>query len=90
MNQLPARRTGLNEQRIGDEVYIFAAGGERLAVLNAVAMLVWSLCDGMHDRADMVSVLRDIFPETPVPVLETDLHACLDTFQQEGLLQPPS
>ena len=63
MNSHPRKREGLTEQRIGDELYLFAPNGEKLIVLNATSMLIWSLCDGDHGLTEMTTALHDIFRE---------------------------
>ncbi len=86
MNSHPRKREGLTEQRIGDELYLFAANGEKLTVLNATAMLIWSLCDGDHGLTEMTAVLQDIFRDVSPRELREDIEQSLAQFQREGLL----
>ncbi len=82
----PTKPSGISEQRVGDELYIYAADGETLTVLNGVAMLIWSMCDGAHQTGDMVAVLSDIFPDMDADPLRRDVQECLDAFRGKGLL----
>ncbi len=86
MTKNPTKQSGVGEQRVGDELYVYAADGETLAVLNGVAMLIWSMCDGAHHAADMVAVLGDIFPDMDRDALRRDIGECLDGFRGKGLL----
>ncbi len=82
----PIKRSEVSEQRVGDELYLYASDGETLTVLNGVAMLIWSMCDGAHTPNDMVQVLRDIFPDVDAGTLHRDIQECLDGFVEKGLL----
>ncbi len=82
----PTKPSGISEQRVGDELYIYAADGETLTVLNGVAMLIWSMCDGAHQTDDMVHLLRDIFPDMDQDTLRQDMENCLNAFRDKGLL----
>lgn len=84
----PIRTEGIRAQRIGDELFLHGADGETLTVLNATAMMIWSLCDGDHDVAAMTEVLADIHPETDRGNLAADIETCLGQFKRDGLIQP--
>ena len=82
----PLKRSEVSEQRVGDELYLYASDGETLTVLNGVAMLIWSMCDGTHTPGHMAHVLQDIFPDVDADALHRDIQECLDGFREKGLL----
>ncbi len=86
MKNCPTRQVGLSEQRIGDELYVYGANGETLFVLNATAMLIWSLCDGTHSETDMLARLCDLYPDIKPGVLRNDLEDSLRGFREKGLI----
>ncbi len=90
MTMNPAKPFGISEQRVGDELYVYAADGETLTVLNGVAMLIWSMCDGGHAVDDMVHVLRDIFPDMDADLLRRDVQECLDALESDTGILPVS
>lgn len=84
--QHPRKKSGIDEQRIGDELYLYGPGGETLSVLNTTAMMVWSLCDGAHTVSDMAEVLEDIVDAPARSELERDIRECLDELRTKNLL----
>ena len=90
MNKHPRKREGITEQQIGDELYLFGTDGEKLTVLNATSMLIWSLCDGAHGLTEMTNVLQDIFADASANEVSTDINECLRLFQKQGILQEAS
>lgn len=85
MNDTPIKQDAVSEQRIGDELYIYGAGGETLTVLNTVAMCIWSLCDGTHTEAEMLELLHELYPDIETGSLREDIAHCLHEFRDNGL-----
>lgn len=86
MNANPRKINKLREQRIGDELYVYGSGGETLIVLNTVAMLIWSLCDGEHDIPAMTDILADVFPDEDASSLRQDIEHTLRGFAEKDIL----
>lgn len=84
--QQPRKIDRIDEQRIGDELYLYGTDGEKLTVLNSTAMLIWSLCDGTHSVEDMVDVINDILPEVPGSELADDIQQTLAGLSQKKLI----
>lgn len=87
MNVTPRKQPDIREQRIGDEVYLSTADGKTMTVLNTVAMLIWSLCDGMHTAPDMLNILCELYPHIDPDTLDRDIQDCLREFRANGLLR---
>lgn len=85
----PTRRSGLTENLTGQDLFIYDGDGQELTVLNRTALMIWSLCDGDHDRDQMLEVMSGIFPEAPADTLATDLDRCLRDFREKALLASP-
>lgn len=86
MKKHPLKRSDIRDQRIGDELYLTAADGETLTVLNAAAQLIWSLCDGTHSEDDIVKALHRNYPDMDQDTLREDLTTCLAGFRQKKLM----
>ena len=86
MMHYPKTIQEIDEQRIGDELFIYGSNGEKLTVLNSTAMLIWSLCDGTHTVDDMVTVIHDIIPETDEIGLKEDIIQTVSGLSQKHLI----
>ena len=82
----PRKKDDHQEQRIGDELYLYGKDGEKLVVLNATAMLIWSFCDGTHSINDMVDELKNIHSEVDQAELRKDIEQTVQTLLRKNLI----
>jgi hypothetical protein len=59
-------------------------------VLNLTALIMWDLCDGQHDVADIVSALHTRFAGTAGRDISADVRATLHLLEARGLINLPS
>lgn len=85
---LPRKRADIAENLSGAECFLYDNAGRTLSVLNASALVIWSLCDGTHTPDAMLHLLARIYPETSREQLKADLHTALADFARRGLLAP--
>jgi len=52
---------------------------------NPTASLIWQLCDGQRTIAEIITLLREAYPEAS-ETLANDVCATLETFQSHGAL----
>lgn len=73
---------------LAGEWVVFDPEGRRLHVMNLTAALVWSFCDGIRGRDEIVQKVREAFPAPPDRErVEKDVDEALGTFRDKGLLQ---
>jgi hypothetical protein len=74
----PKQKQGLIATTAGDQIIIFDPAGEHSHCLNPAARKVWDMCDGKHDRDDMIRSLLAL--QTEVPDVNADnAEAVVDT-----------
>ena len=87
---LPRKTAGLQETSSGTDLLVTDPTGRELLVLNREATLVFSLCNGAHDEAQIAEVLAEIHPEVPPGQVLEDVRTCLEQFRRAGLLEGAS
>lgn len=60
------------------------AGEDRKIKLNDSSMLIWQLCEAGNTVGEIISVLRESFPEADD--IDKDIHRALDELEEEGLV----
>ena len=83
----PRKAAGLTETPTGRECLVMDAAGRELMVLNPTAVLVFSLCNGVHSPESIGGVLREIHPEVPAAQVAGDVRDCLAAFAANGLIE---
>ena len=76
----PRKAAGLTETPTGRECLVMDAAGRELMVLNRTAMLVFSLCNGVHSPEAIAAVLKEIHPDAPAAQVAEDVRDCLAAF----------
>jgi len=74
----PKQKQGLITTIADEQVIIFDPAGHNSHCLNPVARKVWEMCDGEHDRHDMIRNLLAVQPEAP-DVNADNAEAVVDT-----------
>jgi hypothetical protein len=73
----------INEEKEG--LIVFDPTTDRVHYLNSTAAIVFALCDGRHELSEIARFVAAAFELPDVPTAEVD--ACLQTLEDEGLLQ---
>jgi hypothetical protein len=58
-------------------------------LLNPTGRLIWNLCDGIHDRQDILDSLKDHFGDVEENTLADNLDEFLDDLCAKGYLWIP-
>jgi len=88
--QNPTRRQELLSTPIGEQLIILDPVSHQSHCLSPAACTVWQMCDGAHDRDDMIQALS---PESLVALAidddnaETVVDTALAMFAEQNLLQ---
>ncbi len=83
----PVRKEGVLARRLGEEWLLYDPQTGSVHVINAMAELVWRLCDGDHSTED---IAQHILATCEVPAgvdVRQDLGAILKSFSEQGVLQ---
>ncbi len=83
----PVARPDLVLKRVGSEWVLYDAARQRAHVLNLTAAVIWTYCDGTHERASIADVIARDVPSLDSNTIRTDIEQVLRRFADEGLLQ---
>jgi hypothetical protein len=80
----PAKAFAVTE--LDDERLLYDADAGVIHLLNPAAGVIWSLCDGRHDVAEMGAVLRRRFAVPPTCDLEGQVCELIAELMERKLL----
>jgi hypothetical protein len=83
----PAARRDLILRRVGSEWVLYDSARERAHVLNLTAAVIWTYCDGAHERSVIAEAIAREVPSLDVQNIRADIDDALRRFADEGLLQ---
>jgi hypothetical protein len=73
-------------ETLDNEVLLYHPGQTKAVYLNETASLVWNLCDGTRDPAEIVELLQEAFPEA-VDQIAADVDRVLQEFASHGAIE---
>ncbi|MDH3284666.1 MAG: PqqD family protein [Acidobacteriota bacterium] len=83
----PVRKPGIASRRLGEECLLYDDERGSIHVLNSVAELVWSLCDGEHDVGEMEAKIREAFEVPHGKEIRDDIVSILADFMRLEVLE---
>ena len=83
----PVARRDLVLRRVGSEWVLYDAASERAHVLNLTAAVIWTYCDGGHERSTIAEAIAHEVPGADAQSIRGDVDDALRRFADEGLLQ---
>ena len=83
--QMPARREGLIERELENELILYDPGSDRAYLLNQVSAAIWDMCDGRMSVSRMAEEIAQHFA-IPIEQALDDLHSALSQLLDEGVL----
>jgi hypothetical protein len=83
----PVARPDLMLRRVGSEWVLYDAERERAHVLNLTAAVIWTYCDGEHERASIAESIAREAPGIDAQNIRSDVDDALRRFADEGLLR---
>lgn len=87
MLEHPTARDDVLLRRVGSEWVLFDSRADRAHVLNLTAAVVWTYCDGGHDRDAIAEAIAAELPGTSPQAIRPDIEQVLRRFALEGLLR---
>jgi hypothetical protein len=85
LDSLVSPVTDVISRRMDDTVVILHARSGLYYTLDDVGALIWTLCDGNHRVAEMVTAICDEY-ETSTATVELDVLDLLGDLEREGLI----
>jgi hypothetical protein len=82
---IPARAGKVAWREVDDEIYVFAADGETVHTLSAVAADIWRACDGSSRVEEIVERILQAY-DVDRATATADLIECLDSLERKGLI----
>lgn len=62
-HRIPKKTVGYTLEAIDNQLVLFQPGHTAVCRLNETAALIWKLCDADRSVADIIYLLRDLYPD---------------------------
>ena len=83
----PREEVVKSEEMIGKQLFVYeGGGGDTVHCLNGGAAIVWLLCDGEKDTAEIAKQISDEF-ELSLDQTLSDVQEAIERFQSLNLLE---
>lgn len=79
-------RNGLTERLVDADLFLVNPGGQTIYHLNGLGAGLWRLLDGTHGLDDVVTVLKEAFPNADSDSIESDVKTLVGDLADRGLL----
>jgi hypothetical protein len=83
---VPRRSATYRPEDFGDEVVLYDPAAALVVYLNDTASLIWRLCDGQRNIADIKTLLQEGYPAASDQIGE-DLRETLRRFVWNGVVE---
>ncbi|HER20169.1 MAG TPA: PqqD family protein [Chromatiales bacterium] len=84
----PTRRDGIEMRKLGNEWLLYDPRSGIVHIINGTAHLVWELCDGTRNPADIEAALTAAYEVPENADVRKDLEHILQSFLEKDLLVP--
>ena len=81
----PIRNQDYRLEKMDEELLLFNPKTTNILYLNETASLIWQLCDGQRTLKEMISLLKDTFPEAGDHI-QQDVVETIDHFKKHGAI----
>lgn len=79
-------REGLREHLVDADLFLVNRGGQTIYHLNGLGAGLWRLLDGTHGLDDVVTVLKEAYPDVEGETIESDVKSLVGDLAERGLL----
>lgn len=79
-------RDGLREHLVDADLFLVNRGGQTIYHLNGLGAGLWRLLDGTHGLDDVVTVLKEAYPDVEGATIENDVKSLVGDLAERGLL----
>jgi coenzyme PQQ biosynthesis protein PqqD len=82
---IPRANTEFSLEEIDDELLLYHPAKTKAVYLNETAALVWQLCDSKRSVAEIVSLLKENYPESET--IQSDVEQTLQQLADNGAVE---
>lgn len=82
---IPRANTEFSLEEIDDELLLYHPAKTKAVYLNETAALVWQLCDNKRSVAEIVSLLKENYPESET--IQSDVEQTLQQLADNGAVE---
>lgn len=82
---IPCANTEFSLEEIDDELLLYHPAKTKAVYLNETAALVWQLCDSKRSVAEIVSLLKENYPESDT--IQEDVEQTLQQLTDNGAVE---
>jgi len=82
---IPLRNQDYRLEKMDEELLLFNPNTTNILYLNQTASLIWQLCDGQSNVQEMISLLKDSFPEAGENI-QQDVLETITLFKNHGAI----
>lgn len=82
---IPCANTEFSLEEIDDELLLYHPAKTKAVYLNETAALVWQLCDSKRSVAEIVSLLKENYPESDT--IQGDVEQTLQQLADNGAVE---
>ena len=85
---IPAPRGSIveSEELLGEELFLYDQASGAVHTLSSWAAIIWMLCDGARDLADIIEEIRSV-SQTSTELILPQVQEAVAQFQTLGLLE---
>lgn len=82
---IPCANTEFSLEEIDDELLLYHPAKTKAVYLNETAALVWQLCDSKRSVAEIVSLLKENYPDSDT--IQGDVEQTLQQLADNGAVE---
>jgi hypothetical protein len=86
LSKIPKQKADYRLELLDDELLLYHPAETKIMYCNHTASLVWQLCDGQRTGEEIVTLLRNAYPDT-VETIADDVAATLQQFADHGAVE---
>ena len=83
----PMRKDGIECQKLEEEWMLYDPQTGCVHVLNAVAEVVWRMCDGRHSIGEMAQQIAAAYEVPEGADVLADVQSVIESFAERGMLE---
>jgi len=84
--RLPAQRSGLTLQQVGEDCVLYDEDARRVHVMNSTAILIWENCTGLCTLREVVAKILAIHADAQHDQVAADINEYVEQLRAENLV----
>ena len=86
LDKTPQTKSGFELEEIDGELLLYSPSSTRSVYMNSTASIIWRLCDGNQNVAEIIELLKEAFPEA-ADKIEQDVVDSISLFKENGAIE---